>query len=103
MISWLVGEIPGYHCWSEFYVDGIGWIPVDASEAFKNPAKKDYFFGALVVNRAVFTYERDIRLSADQKGDSLPTDYEALRRRAHCLIRTLDLRQVCRVLTPSVF
>jgi transglutaminase-like putative cysteine protease len=65
------GEIPGYHCWSEFYIDGIGWIPVDASEASKNPAKKDYFFGALDVNRVLFTYGRDIRLSADQKGEPL--------------------------------
>jgi transglutaminase-like putative cysteine protease len=65
------GEIPGYHCWSEFYIEGIGWIPVDASEASKNPAKKDYFFGALDVNRVLFTYGRDIRLSADQKGDPL--------------------------------
>jgi transglutaminase-like putative cysteine protease len=67
----LEGEIPGYHCWSEFYIDGIGWIPVDASEASKNPAKKDYFFGSLDVNRVLFTYGRDIRLSADQKGDPL--------------------------------
>lgn len=49
----------------------MGWIPVDASEASKNPAKKDYFFGALDVNRVLFTYGRDIRLSADQKGDLL--------------------------------
>jgi transglutaminase-like putative cysteine protease len=65
------GEILGYHCWAEFYVDGIGWIPVDASEASKNPAKKDYFFGALDANRVLFTYGRDIRLSAEQKGDAL--------------------------------
>jgi transglutaminase-like putative cysteine protease len=65
------GEIPGYHCWAEFYVEGIGWIPVDASEASKNPAKKDYFFGALDANRVLFTYGRDIRLSAEQKGDAL--------------------------------
>lgn len=65
------GEIPGYHCWAEFYIQGIGWIPIDASEASKNPAKKDYFFGALDANRVLFTYGRDIRLSADQKGDAL--------------------------------
>jgi transglutaminase-like putative cysteine protease len=65
------GEIPGYHCWAEFYLQGIGWIPVDASEASKNPAKKDYFFGALDPNRVLFTYGRDIRLSAEQKGDPL--------------------------------
>lgn len=64
-------EIPGYHCWSEFYVQGIGWIPVDASEASKDPAKKDYFFGALDANRVLFTYGRDIRLSDSHKGDPL--------------------------------
>lgn len=65
------GDIPGYHCWAEFYVSGIGWIPVDASEAWKNPAKHEYFFGAHDVNRVFFTYGRDIRLSAEQKGDPL--------------------------------
>ena len=65
------GEISGYHCWAEFYVEGIGWIPVDASEASKNPAKKDYFFGALDANRVLFSYGRDIRLSAEQKGEAL--------------------------------
>jgi transglutaminase-like putative cysteine protease len=26
-------ENPGYHCWAEFYLDVIGWVPVDISEA----------------------------------------------------------------------
>jgi len=65
------GDIPGYHCWAEFYLDGVGWVPVDASEAWKNPAKRDFFFGAHDTNRVLFTYGRDIRLSSDQKGDPL--------------------------------
>jgi transglutaminase-like putative cysteine protease len=65
------GEIPGYHCWAEFYLYGTGWVPVDASEAWKNPAKRDYFFGAHDVNRVFFTYGRDIRLSRQQEGDPL--------------------------------
>jgi len=65
------GEIPGYHCWSEFYIDGIGWVPVDASEASKDPTKRDYFFGALDANRVLFTYGRDICLSPEQKGEPL--------------------------------
>jgi len=65
------GDIPGYHCWAEFYLDGVGWVPVDASEAWKNPAKRDYFFGAHDVNRVLFSYGRDIRLSAAQQGDPL--------------------------------
>jgi transglutaminase-like putative cysteine protease len=65
------GDIPGYHCWAEFYLDGIGWVPVDASEASKNPAKRDYFFGAVDADRVRFTYGRDIRLSPEQTGDPL--------------------------------
>jgi len=65
------GDIPGYHCWAEFYLNGIGWVPVDASEAWKNPAKRDFFFGAHDTNRVFFTYGRDIRLSPDQKSDPL--------------------------------
>jgi transglutaminase-like putative cysteine protease len=65
------GDIAGYHCWAEFYLNAVGWVPVDASEAWKNPAKHDYFFGAHDVNRVFFTYGRDIHLSSDQKGDPL--------------------------------
>src|SRR6267378_8599448 len=39
------GAVPGYHCWAQFYVQPYGWIPVDASEAWKHPEKKNYFFG----------------------------------------------------------
>jgi len=65
------GDIAGYHCWAEFHLPGVGWVPVDASEAWKNPAKRDFFFGAHDTNRIFFTYGRDIRLSPDQKGDPL--------------------------------
>jgi transglutaminase-like putative cysteine protease len=65
------GEIPGYHCWAEFYLNGTGWVPIDASEASKNPAKRDYFFGAHDVNRVFFTSGRDIRLSPEQHGEPL--------------------------------
>ena len=67
----LQGDIPGYHCWAEFYVEPYGWIPVDASEAWKNPAKHDYFFGAHDVNRVLFTFGRDIRLVPPEQGDPL--------------------------------
>jgi transglutaminase-like putative cysteine protease len=65
------GNIAGYHCWAEFYVDGQGWIPVDISEAWKAPALRDTFFGHLDVNRMQFTIGRDITLSPRQDGDPL--------------------------------
>lgn len=65
------GAIPGYHCWAEFYVEGPGWVPVDISEAWQDPARHDYFFGALDVNRVGFTRGRDLILSPPQDGPPL--------------------------------
>ena len=67
------GDIPGYHCWAEFYVSGLGWVPVDISEAWKNPAKHDFFFGSLDTNRVQFTIGRDLVLNPPQSGP--PVNY----------------------------
>jgi hypothetical protein len=64
-------EIPGYHCWAEFYVDSVGWVPIDISEAWKHPEKRDYFFGAHDVNRFQFTAGRDLKLLPAQDGPPL--------------------------------
>ncbi len=56
------GEIKGYHCWAEFYTTETGWVPVDASEAAKDPSKRNYFFGAHDENRVEFTRGRDVVL-----------------------------------------
>ena len=64
-------EIAGYHCWSDFWIDGRGWIPVDISEAWKHPEKRDYFFGSHDVNRVQFSLGRDLRLNPAQGGKPL--------------------------------
>jgi transglutaminase-like putative cysteine protease len=64
-------EIAGYHCWSDFYIEGKGWIPVDISEAWKHPEKHDYFFGSHDVNRVQFSMGRDLRLNPAQAGKPL--------------------------------
>lgn len=64
-------EIAGYHCWADFYIDGRGWIPVDISEAWKHPEKRDYFFGAHDANRMQFSMGRDLRLNPPQQGKPL--------------------------------
>lgn len=56
------GDIPGYHCWASFYLPGKGWIPVDASEAWKHREKVDYFFGTYDPNRLELSNGRDIEL-----------------------------------------
>jgi transglutaminase-like putative cysteine protease len=64
-------EIPGYHCWADFYLDSTGWVPVDISEAWKHQEMHDYFFGAHDVNRMQFTQGRDLKLAPAQDGPPL--------------------------------
>ena len=65
------GEIAGYHCWAEFYLNGYGWVPVDISEAWKDPARREYFFGAHDANRVQFSIGRDVTLAPSQAGPPL--------------------------------
>ena len=60
------GTIKGYHCWGEFYIDGEGWIPVDASEAKRHLERKEEYFRNLDANRISFTLGRDVRLPRAQ-------------------------------------
>jgi transglutaminase-like putative cysteine protease len=53
------GTIDGYHCWAEFLADGR-WMPVDISEAWKNPKLADYYFGHNPANRFELTKGRDL-------------------------------------------
>ena len=61
------GEIAGYHCWAEFFDPENGWVPVDISEAWKHPEKKDYFFGGNDANRIQFSIGRDLKLNPGQQ------------------------------------
>jgi transglutaminase-like putative cysteine protease len=65
------GTIPGYHCWAELYVEGRGWMPVDASEAAKNPSRKDDYFGRHDENRLEFSRGRNLTLDPPQHGPPL--------------------------------
>lgn len=65
------GEIPGYHCWAEFYEEGKGWRPVDASEAWKHPKRKEAYFGNFDTHKFLISVGRDIDLVPRQSGPSV--------------------------------
>jgi transglutaminase-like putative cysteine protease len=65
------GEVPGYHCWAKFRPGGKGWVPVDISEANKNPKMRNYYFGNLTEDRVAFSTGRDIDLVPKQDGEPL--------------------------------
>ena len=64
------GEIPGYHCWAEFYSPTRGWVPIDASEA-KKSGKTEAYFGVLPDDRIQLSLGRDLRLEPPQDGPPL--------------------------------
>ena len=41
---------------------------MDASEAWKNPSRHDYYFGHLDADRVAFTMGRDLALKPPQRG-----------------------------------
>ena len=65
------GEIPGYHCWADFYTKDHGWVPVDISEAWKHSDQRQFFLGHWDDNRVQFSVGRDITLSPKQDGAAL--------------------------------
>jgi transglutaminase-like putative cysteine protease len=66
------GKIDGYHCWAEFLANGQ-WVPVDISEAWKNPKLADYYFGHNPANRFELTKGRD--LVVDPEPESGPINF----------------------------
>ncbi len=63
------GKIKGYHCWAEYYHPEEGWQQVDASEAKKNPERKETYFGGIDTGKFLISVGRDVELSPPNAGD----------------------------------
>lgn len=63
-------DVPGYHCWAEYYERTRGWVPLDASEG-KKSGRPDAYFGTLPSDRVEFTTGRDLVLTPAQQGEPL--------------------------------
>jgi Transglutaminase-like superfamily len=72
--SWARGRTQA-HVWNEFFLDGAGWVPVDASMASlvhkapwqvwlmgKRPGSWEGYFGALADDRVAFSVDPDVVL-----------------------------------------
>jgi transglutaminase-like putative cysteine protease len=62
-------DMCGYHCWAEFFANGLGWVPVDASCACRYGGA-DYF-GRLDANHVAWSVGRDVLLAPPQRGPRL--------------------------------
>jgi hypothetical protein len=64
------GTIDGYHCWAEALAGGR-WVPVDISEAWKNPKLADYYFGHSPTNRFELTKDCDLVVDPEMASGSI--------------------------------
>jgi transglutaminase-like putative cysteine protease len=62
-------DLCGYHCWAEFFVAGLGWVPADASCACKYGSP--HLFGDLEMNHVAWSVGRDLLLAPAQRGPRL--------------------------------
>jgi transglutaminase-like putative cysteine protease len=62
-----VAKLKYYHCWAWFWVEKVGWIPVDVSEADKHPELREYNFGSLTANLLRMVHGRDLILEPAQQ------------------------------------
>jgi transglutaminase-like putative cysteine protease len=60
-------EIPASTAWAEFFVQDLGWIPVDPANAKTRPENRQYCFGNLDERRILFTAGRDVQLAPPSK------------------------------------
>jgi transglutaminase-like putative cysteine protease len=65
------GIVSGDHSWAEFYANGIGWIPVDLSQASQDPSGRDGFFGAIDARRVMISMGGDVGDAEDRKSEAL--------------------------------
>lgn len=64
------GTISGYHCWAWLYHPARGWVPMDASEGWKeNGRYKEYYLGRIGSDRVTLSVGRDLKLG--QRGAPL--------------------------------
>ena len=89
-------DICGYHCWAESWVQGVGWVPVDASCACKY--HKDQLFGDIETNHIAYSRGRDVLLQPRQRGDRVlyfATPYVEVDGIAHSnVVRAISFKQL---------
>ena len=59
---WAEEKYGFYHVWAEFYVNGVGWIPVDPTVGVDNPSVREYYFGNMDNKRFVMSKGFDLEI-----------------------------------------
>ncbi len=88
-------DLCGYHCWAQFFIAGLGWLPADASCAVKYDTHG--LFGALETNHVAWSVGRDLLLAPPQRGERslfLASPYAEADGQPHPVERAVNFTQV---------
>ena len=69
---WAISGTEQTHVWAEFYLEGIGWIPVDPTIGQQSASNKEYYFGNMDNQRVIL--EKGFNIPLDPPG---PDDFLA--------------------------
>jgi hypothetical protein len=50
---WAISGTDQMHVWAEFYLEGVGWIPVDPTVGQQSATKQAYYFGSMDNQRVI--------------------------------------------------
>lgn len=50
---WAITGIEQTHVWAEFYIEGVGWIPVDPMIGQQSSSNREYYFGHMDNQRVI--------------------------------------------------
>jgi transglutaminase-like putative cysteine protease len=50
---WAISGLEQTHVWAEFYLEDVGWVPVDPTIGQQSPSKEAYYFGGMDNQRVI--------------------------------------------------
>jgi len=76
VVGFMATSGPNHHVWAEFYLQNIGWVPVDATFGDQGDTADDRYFASLDNQRIILTKNYNITLvPSAEKADLLQTYY----------------------------
>ncbi|NOS99342.1 MAG: transglutaminase domain-containing protein [Phycisphaerales bacterium] len=62
---WATGD-NNWHCWAEFLLPGVGWVPADPTVGDTQPDKREFYFGNLDNNRVALIKAYNLSFDTDR-------------------------------------